>query len=114
MSDDMNGGPMGGASDDDKLWALIGWVLPLIAIVALLMEDKKERPFIRFHAINSLAFSVVFVIISTILGFVTFGLASCILPFLWIYPIYLGYRAYQGELFKVPVVTDFCKNQGWF
>jgi hypothetical protein len=27
--------------------------------------------------------------------------------------IYLAVKAYQGEWVTVPLLTDFCKNQGW-
>ena len=50
-----------GSSDvtsDDKLWAALGYPIPIIPIIVLLMEDKKNRPFIKFHAIQSLIFNV--------------------------------------------------------
>jgi hypothetical protein len=31
-------------TSDDKLWAMLGYVFPVIAIVVLFMEDKKNRP----------------------------------------------------------------------
>ena len=41
-NDEMN---IEGPSDDDKLWALLAYVFtPLIPIIILLMEDKKNRP----------------------------------------------------------------------
>jgi uncharacterized membrane protein len=51
--------PAGDITSDDKLWAALGYPIAIIAIIALLMEDKKERPFIHFHAIQSLAFNIV-------------------------------------------------------
>jgi hypothetical protein len=38
-------------TSDDKLWAALGYPIPLVPIIVLLMEEKKERPFIKFHAI---------------------------------------------------------------
>lgn len=37
----------------------------------------------------------------------------CIGILVWLYMLYLAYLSYQGEEVKVPVVTDFIKNQGW-
>jgi len=37
-------------NSDDKLWAALGYPIALIALVVLFMEDKKSRPFIKYHA----------------------------------------------------------------
>ena len=107
MAEEMVGAPMGGGeiTDDDKLWALLSWFWP-IAIIALLMEDKKTRPFIKYNAILSLAYSVVWGAIGTI----TIG---CLGIVGLIYAIYLAIQTYQGQWVEIPVITDFCKNQGW-
>ena len=35
-------------TSDDKLWALLTYVLsPVVPIIILLMEDKKNRPFLK-------------------------------------------------------------------
>jgi hypothetical protein len=31
----------------------------------------------------------------------------------FIYAIFLGIKAYGGNEVEVPVITNFCKNQGW-
>jgi hypothetical protein len=55
-----------------------------------------------------------------IVSAVTFGLGlvpACLLPVTGIVAvvlfIYYAVLAYQGEYFDVPVVTAFCRNQGW-
>ena len=99
-------------TSDDKLWAALGYVFaPVVGIVMLLMDDKKARPFIKFHAVQSIALYVVYIIISIILGITVIG-AICA-PILWFVFLYWAYKAYQGEMFEVPVVTNFIKGQGW-
>jgi uncharacterized membrane protein len=101
-------------TDDDKLWALLSWIFaPLVPIIVLLLEEKKDRPFIRYHAMQGLIVGVVGVVLSGILGGVTFCIGSLIWPVIWIYQIYLGIQAYNGNWVEVPVVTDFAKKQGW-
>lgn len=101
-------------TSDDKLWAFLGY-LPfvgwIIAIVALLMEDKKSRPYIKFHSIQALVLGVVNGVVSGILSFVVIG--ACLWIVIAIYMLYIGWKAYQGESVNVPFVTDFIKNQGW-
>jgi len=98
-------------TSDDKLWAALGYPIALIAIIVLFMEDKKVRPFIKYHAVQSLAANVVLLVISIILGITVVG-AICA-PFLWLVFLWWGYQAYQGQMIVIPVVTDFIKNQGW-
>lgn len=99
-------------TDDDKLWALLSWIIaPIVPIIVLLLEDKKARPFIKYNAMQALVVSVVAYVLSSVLSFAFIG---CITgPAAFIYFIYLGIQAYGGKVVTVPVVTDFCKNQGW-
>ena len=97
-------------TQDDKLWSLLSWIFWPIAIIALLI-DKKERPFIKYHAVQSLVLGVVGYVISGLLSTVIIG---CFVGLaLLIYTIYLGIQAYQGGWVEVPFITGFCKNQGW-
>jgi uncharacterized membrane protein len=100
-------------TSDDKLWAALGYPIVLIAIIVLLMEEKKVRPFIKFHAIQSIAANVVFFVIATILAVVTLGFGGICAPLLWLVFLYWAYQAYQGQLFEIPVITNFIKGQGW-
>ena len=96
-------------TDDDKLWALLSWIIWIIGLIAILMEDKKDRPFIKYNAVMSLALGIVLTIVVAITSPFTCGLTVL----LFIYPIYLGIKSYQGEWVTVPWLTDFVKNQGW-
>ena len=90
---------------DDKLWALLSYIFcPLIGIIVLLLEDKKDRPFVKYNAW-----------VSIILGVVAFILVwLCGIGFLvWFYALYLGIKSYQGEWVEVPVISDLVRNQGW-
>lgn len=100
-------------TSDDKLWAALGYPIPIVAIIVLLMEEKKNRPFIKYHAFQSIALWVVYVVLGTILSIVTFGIGGICVAVLWLVFLYWAYLAYQGQMFSVPVVTNFLKNQGW-
>jgi uncharacterized membrane protein len=109
MSDQIGTGEI---TSDDKLWALLSWILaPIVSIIILLMDDKKNRPFLKYNAVVSLTFSIIYIILGSILTFVVVG--PCILGLGWIAAIYFGIKSYQGEYVKVPFLTDFVKNQGW-
>src|SRR5512135_905050 len=91
-------------TQDDKLWALLSWLLWPVALIMLLMDDKKNRPFIKYNAVLSLAFAVVLYVLGTI----TVG---CLLLVGGIYAIILAIQAYQGKWVNVPVLSDFVKKQ---
>jgi uncharacterized membrane protein len=104
---------MSDVTSDDKLWAALGYPIPLVAIIVLFMEDKKNRPFIKFHAVQSLAANVVFVILATIISAVTLGFGGLCVPLIWLVFFYWAYQAYQGQMFEIPVITNFIRGQGW-
>jgi uncharacterized membrane protein len=117
MEEGMGGEPVAGqVTDDDKLWGLLSW-LPwvgwILAIIALLVEPQKDRPFVRYHAIQALAVNLVLSVLLFVLSIVTLGICAFIFPVVWLGLLYPAFKAYQGEWVEIPVVTDFCKNQGW-
>jgi uncharacterized membrane protein len=97
-------------TSDDRLWAALSWIpvsplWPIFAIVALLLEDKKDRPFIRYNAIVSIATGVILIPLTII----TCGCAALI----YLVFFYWAYQAYMGQTVSIPVVSDFVRNQGW-
>jgi uncharacterized membrane protein len=103
---------MGEVTSDDKLWSALTYIFtPLVPIIILLMQDKKERPFIRAHNAQALAWGVVFYVVVTITSFFVIGL--CLWPLGLLLQLYWAYKAYQGNYINIPVITDFVKNQGW-
>ena len=104
--------PMMDVTSDDKLWALLAYVFtPLIPIVILLMEDKKNRPFIKMHNGQALVVGVINFVLSLLLGWTL--VLSCVPLIVWLVCIYWGFQAYGGKTIVIPVITDFVKNQGW-
>ncbi len=117
-------------TDDDRLMAALTWLglvilqVPLISLVLLLSETNKNRPFQRFHAINSILFwvvgffyEIIAVIVYLVLTLITFG---CLGFFLWvifflphILALYYAYQAYQGQHSEIPFLTELARNQGW-
>ena len=93
-------------TQDDKLWSLLSWLLWPVAIIVLLMDDKKSRPFIKYNAVLSLAFTVVLYVVGTLT-------AGCLLVVGGIYAIVLAIQSFQGQWVTVPVLTDFIKKQNW-
>ncbi len=110
----MENQPVMDVTSDDKLWAALSYVFaPIVGIILLLMQEKKARPFIKFHAVQSIAVSVAFWILAAIITTVTVGIGGLCVPLVWLVFLYWAYKAYQGEMITIPVVTNIIKSQGW-
>lgn len=101
-------------TSDDKLWALLAYILtPIVPIILLLMEDKKNRPFIRAHNAQALIWGIINIVVGSILSGVLFFCFGLPWLLIWGVGVYFGIKAYQGETVTIPVITDFVRNQGW-
>ncbi|MGI6250039.1 MAG: DUF4870 domain-containing protein [Anaerolineaceae bacterium] len=102
-----------GITSDDKLWAMLSYILtPIVPAILLLLDEKKKRPFIRAHAPQALAFGIVYGILAALLAPLFLigclvGLAGFVLAIIW------GIKANKGEYITIPFLTDFIKQQGW-
>ncbi len=84
-------------TDDDRLWALLSYILcPIVGIIVLLIEDKRARPFIKYNAVVSIILGILAIVLSSV----------CIGILVWFYAIYLGIKSYQGEWVEVPVILS--------
>ena len=98
----MTNEPMMDVTSDDKLWAALAYVFsPLVPIIILLMPDKKDRPFIKAHNAQALILGIITAVTS----------AFCVGILVWFYQLYCAYKAYQGELVEVPLITNLVKSQ---
>jgi uncharacterized membrane protein len=99
-------------TSEDKLWAALAYVFsPIVPIILLLIEDKKERPFIKEHNVQALVIGILNAILAVPLS-ATIVLA-CVPLLIWLVMLYWGFQAYQGNSVEIPLVTKFVKDQGW-
>jgi uncharacterized protein len=99
-------------TSDEKLWVLLAYIFsPLVPVIILLMKDKKDLPFVKAHNAQALVMGLAIAVISSVLAAVFVGICTGVVG--WILMIYWGIQGYQGKYVTIPVVTDFCKKQGW-
>jgi uncharacterized membrane protein len=112
----------GGLSDNSA--AAISYLTFIPAVIFLLIEPYNKKPFIRFHAIQCIALSVVsfalhigIMIISMILhfiplSFVLFSLCHlAVTVILFIFWLMAIIKASKGEWYKIPFIGDFAEKQ---
>jgi uncharacterized membrane protein len=118
------------ATNDDRIMAALAYasqlLIPLLLpIIILVSETSKQRPFQRYHAVQSIAVGIVvwslelvlFVMAGTALGTLILVLCLCIiLPAmiaLWLLPLYYAMLAYNGKRFRIRGLTQFLEDQRW-
>ena len=102
---------MNDITDQDRLLAAISYPIAIVAVVILLVEDLKNRPYQKYHAVQALAVGVILLVLWIVGGFTIF--LACVPFVLWLVTFYWAYKAYQGEYFEIPWLTNFLKGQGW-
>jgi uncharacterized membrane protein len=103
----------GEVTENDRLMAALSYPIPVVALVILLSETNRARPFQKFHGVQALAFWVVLTVVGIVLSVVTLGVGTLCFPILWLVSLWPAYEAYQGKYLELPVITNFIRNQGW-
>jgi uncharacterized membrane protein len=109
-----------GAGLTDNVAGALAYVTIIPAIVFLVMEPFNKRRFVRFHAFQCLFFACAWTVLWIGLSFLAH------IPFLgWatvlVWPLVslagfviwliLVLKAYQGQMFKLPVIGDMAEQQ---
>ena len=104
----------------------LAYVLGLITgIIFLVLEPYKNNGFVRFHAMQSILFCaacIIFSIAWTVLWGILLGvsvsLALVMMPLrllislaIFAFWIFLMYRAYQGQEYRIPFIGDIAAKQ---
>ncbi len=116
--------------ENDRLMAALAWVtlailqLPVLSVIMLLVENNKNQPFQRYHAVTSIVFWAVAIIyeilasiVYVVLGVVTLGCGlACLWPIFFVphaIALYYAYEAYMGREPLIPFITEFVRQQRW-
>jgi len=104
----------------DNVAGLLAYITFIPAIIFLVMEPYNKNKFIRFHSFQCLFFTVACIVFSIAIRILLFipvlgwaiGLLSLLIDLgLFILWIILLLKAYQGQMFKLPVIGDLAEKQ---
>lgn len=115
---------------DANLAATLGYIIGVLGLINFIIE--KENKFVKFHGIQSVLYSVgigavftVFWIVLIILGIILSAISDVLGVLMWVINsvlflgffvamfgglIYAAYRAYQGQMFKLPIVGNIAEK----
>ena len=115
-------------SDNDKLLAGLSWVSQIIVpavmpAILLFTDESKRSPFIKKHAVQSLALTVAAVAYE-IVAAIVFGIATAVIPcascglwVLFLLPlvplVYYGIKAFQGQDVEIPYLSKLLRDNRW-
>jgi uncharacterized membrane protein len=104
----------------DNVAGALAYVTIIPAIIFLVLEPFNRSRFVRFHAFQSLFFALAWVVLSLAMNVVAhvpiFGWLTLLLwPIIglagFIIWLVLVLKAYQGQMFKLPVIGDLAEKQ---
>ena len=102
----------------ENLAGALAYVTFLPAVGFLLLEPFNKNPFVRFHAFQCLFLTGALFVLnfaSMLLGSALGMAGLVILPLFWLATfglwVVLIYKAYQGRIFKLPVIGDIAEQR---
>lgn len=108
---------------NDKILAALGYIFVIIPIIMLLMEEQKNKAFIKYHSVQSIVLNVVvwvvtvgIMVLAGIAAALTFGLGaicSCLAFIPLLVLLWPAIDSFGGNYTVLPVITDFIKGQKW-
>ncbi|MDI6900978.1 MAG: DUF4870 domain-containing protein [Anaerosomatales bacterium] len=106
------GQPPASGGDTAKLLAVFGYLTGIVALIAILIEPYKDDKFVRHHAMQALALAVAWILDSVIYAIPVLGwIAGPIISIaLLVFAIMGAVKAWQGEMWEMPVVYGVVKQ----
>ncbi|SCG81722.1 UPF0132 membrane protein [Proteiniborus sp. DW1] len=98
---------------EENIAALLSYVLGFITGIIFYVLEKESK-FVKFHAMQSIIYSVALMILTFILGLIPiigWILSLFIPPLSLILWIVLLVKSYKYEYFKLPVIGDIAEKQ---
>lgn len=85
------------------------YLLGFVTGIVLLLVEKEDK-FVRFHAMQStIIFGLIFLVgLVPVIGWLAGVVLAPVSLILW---LVLMWKAYQGEMFKLPMVGDLAEKQ---
>jgi uncharacterized membrane protein len=97
-------------TSDDRIWAAVSYLFsPLAPVCIHLMPEKRGRPFIRAHYPQAFVSGFILFLFGIPLAVFSLGCTAI----LWLVLPLWAYRAYCGEMIRIPFVSEYIQQKGW-
>jgi uncharacterized membrane protein len=97
--------------DNSVLFIFAYFLSWLSGLIVYFTEGQKDKR-MKFHAVQAILLGIAATVVAIILGWIPLiGQIIYLLLFLvWLYSLYVGYRAYTGTDISIPVIGDYAKG----
>ena len=104
----------------DNVAGALAYVTIIPAILFLVLEPFNKKRFVRFHSFQCIFFAIAWTVVWIVLAFIGhipfLGWATLLLwPLIglagFVIWLILVIKAYQGQMFKLPVIGDMAEQQ---
>lgn len=100
-----------GDVEENKIMAIVGYILPILFFVPLINESSKNSPFAKFHANQQLVLLIVAIIVNIVGGIIPILGWFVILPIGTVAVVVLAIlgiiNAAKGEIKPLPIIGEF-------
>lgn len=109
---------------EENIAGLLCYLLPIVGLVFFFIE--KENKFVRFHAVQVIILALTIMVVSigigmlsAILSMIKLGWISLLItgpfvlligPVIFFLIIFMSYQAYQGKMFKLPIIGKLAEQ----
>lgn len=99
-------------SNTGKLLAALGYLVGIVALVAILIEPYKNERFVKHHAIQALAVWVGWILVSVVSVIPVIGWIISAVGWiaLLVFSIMGAVKAFQSEMWEMPVIYNIVKQ----
>ncbi len=96
---------------EDQILYIVAYVFTIIsgAIIYLFFSEGNKR--LKLHSEQAIILGIIILVIDAILFLVPY-IASLLGLLIWLYGLYVGFKAYNGVDVKIPYITDFLLSSG--
>jgi uncharacterized membrane protein len=102
----------------ENLAGMLAYFTIIPAIIFLLIEPYNRNRFVRFHSFQCLFTAAALIVLHICLSFISYALPLVMFPILGLLGLaelalwlLLVIKAYQHEMFKLPIVGDLAEKQ---
>ena len=112
-------GPEGARDDESRLLGALSYFLVAVSGICLLLWKREDR-FVRFHALQAVVSTAVFFAIGFLLwtlsglpifGFLYAYLLRLYLFALFLYWIFVMFRAWKGDRYRIPYIGRLVERE---
>ncbi|MCB9670853.1 MAG: DUF4870 domain-containing protein [Alphaproteobacteria bacterium] len=97
-------------TDDGMLWALLAHASPILTSfvgpLCIWLVKRRSDEFAAYHAAQAFWYAWITLLVISL----SCGMGGLLLPFFWLYGLYVGLRAREGEWSGYPFISGFGFN----